>query len=188
MPFGSFQAFYQSEAQSLFLLWAIPIAFLAWRAAVPTPNERAAKPDASRFVAGLTLIFAVETLIDPVATGPLTRAFGLKDTLTGSALMFAFVWLGDFRVFALVLGVAAPANERRRALLRAMGVTFALPVTAGTINALLQATFSDLPGNALWVIYEIQKKRCFRRLWINSTKQMCFCSKILIFLKRKVIV
>jgi hypothetical protein len=155
MPLESFHAFYQSHAQSVILLWAMPLAFLAWRAAVPTRHENAAAPEASAFVAGLTLLFAIETLIDPVATGPLKTALGLGGSLAGSVLMLVFVWLGDFRVFALVLGVMARRGERRRALVRAAGATFIIPIFAGITNSALHAIWPSLPGNTLWLVYEL---------------------------------
>jgi len=165
MPFESFEAFYRSEAQAVILLQALPLAFLAWRAAVPPPHERAVHAAASRFVAAWCLVFAFETLADPWATGPLVHALGLDDAPGGSAIMFVFVWLGDFRVLGLMLGVAtiaasAGAGARRAtlprsALLRAAALTCVVPIVAGTLDALLGSVFSGLPGNTLWVIYEV---------------------------------
>ncbi len=63
---SSFQAAYQSDLQSLWALLVAPVAFLAWRAARPTDPTRACVPEASRFVAGLTLCFAGLTMVDPI--------------------------------------------------------------------------------------------------------------------------
>jgi len=160
MPFESFAAFYKSDAQSVILLQALPLAFLAWRAAVASPHGRAITPAASRFVAVWTLVFAFETLVDPWATGPLVRALGLGDGLGGSALMFVFVWLGDFRVLGLMFAVAALADAREArtvgaALARAAGLTCLVPIVSGVLNAGLGLLVPDLPGAILWVIYEL---------------------------------
>ena len=59
---------YYSDLQSLYALLVAPLAFLAWRAAAPTDHSRAVVPEAARFVSGLTLVFAVATMIDPIST------------------------------------------------------------------------------------------------------------------------
>lgn len=164
MPFESFAAFYQSDAQSVFLLHVLPLAFLGWRAAVAPAHERAVLPAASSFAAGWTLLFAVLTLIDPWATGPLVRALGVSDGFGGSALMFGFVWLGDFRVLALIFVVAskrgAASGETEgapigAALGRAALLTFLVPVSSGVLNAGLHALAPGLPDQTLWLIYEL---------------------------------
>lgn len=159
MPFESFAAFYRSEAQSVFLLHALPLAFLGWRAAVATPHERAVAPAASRFVAGWTLLFAFLTLVDPWATGPLVKGLGLADGVGGSAVMFLFVWLGDFRVLGLIFVVAASTHStappRSTALARAAALTCVVPVASFVSNAALTALVAGLPAQTLWVIYEL---------------------------------
>ena len=62
---------YYSELQNLYALLVVPAAFLAWRLAAPSDTKRAEVPAAARFVAGLTLFFAIETMIDPISTGPI---------------------------------------------------------------------------------------------------------------------
>jgi len=160
MPFESFADFYKSDAQSVFLLQVIPLAFLAWRAAVATPHARATTPAASRFVAAWTLLFAGLTLVDPWATGPLVRALGLGDGMGGSAIMFVFVWLGDFRVLGLLFVVAAfdrspTTGSLAQPLGRAAALTCLVPVAAGVTNAALMAVAPALPSSTLWVIYEL---------------------------------
>ncbi len=160
MPFESFADFYRSNAQSVILLQALPLAFLAWRAAVSTAHERAVSGVASPFVALWTLLFAFETLIDPWATGPLVRALGVYDGFGGSAILFVFVWLGDFRVLGLLLGVAALASRDGAqpigpALARAAGLTCVIPIFAGTLDLVLGLALPSLPANTLWVIYEL---------------------------------
>ena len=94
MNADSWQIFYQGELQAVYALCVIPIAFLAYRLVAPPDASRAVVPIATRFVAVLTLIFAIETIIDPFATGPLLEHTALKDTIGSSLIPFVFVFLG----------------------------------------------------------------------------------------------
>jgi hypothetical protein len=84
MAYATWQALYASELQSLWALVAAPALFLLWLAA--RGRARAAHdPDPrSRFVLGWALAFAVATILDPVATGPLARALALGRAPRGS--------------------------------------------------------------------------------------------------------
>ncbi|MCZ6782067.1 MAG: hypothetical protein O7G30_02055 [Proteobacteria bacterium] len=158
----SWADFYQSDLQSVYLLQVVPLGFLAFRALPRTGLARraaargrgvsTAEPAAAAFVSVWAWIFAVETCLDPLATGPLARVLG--DT-AGTVLSFAFVWLGDFRVFALVFAVAAAGAEPRRFLRNAALASFAVPVFAGLADAALRARLEFLPGQTLWVLYEL---------------------------------
>ena len=66
MPGTSWHAAYTSDLQSLYGLLVVPLAFLAYRLAAPMEARRAVDPASARFVSGLTLIFAVLTMIDPI--------------------------------------------------------------------------------------------------------------------------
>jgi hypothetical protein len=145
---------YYSDLQSPYALLVIPLAFLAWRAAVPTDESRAVVPDASRFVLGVTLFFAVATLLDPISTGPLLRTEMLEGTLAATLIPFFFVLLGDFRVLWLAIGVARPDRGFGQNLGWAMGTTLIVPAFAGSTYALFDWLFPELHGQALWMIYE----------------------------------
>ena len=112
----SWHAFYQSDLQSLYALLVVPFAFLAYRLVVSPQAARAEAPDAARFVAGITLFFAIETMIDPLATGPLLSTTFLGDTIASSLIPFLFVYLGDLRVLLLAIGVARPGRRFRSKL------------------------------------------------------------------------
>ena len=152
----TWDAFYHSEAQGWWLLWLAPLAFLIYRASIarlPALGIRAEEP-AARFVDRFAMVFALETLLDPVATGPLLRAAGLYDHAVGTAVMFLFVYLGDFRVLVLLMGLARPAllsvTIRRAAL-----ATLAVPALSGVVYGTLSALHPALHGQWQWIIYEL---------------------------------
>ena len=145
---------YYGDLQSLFSLLVIPVAFLAFRLAVPTDPARAAVPRAASLVAGATLLFAFETMLDPIATGPLLRSEALRDSLATTLVPFLFVYLGDFRVLFVALGVAEPGAPLRRLLGRAAAATALVPVATGVLHALLRLVFPQAHDQWLWMIYE----------------------------------
>jgi len=104
----------------------------------------------SRFVWTYSLVWAIETMLDPLCTGPLTRALGLTDELAGTALMFVFVLLGDLRVFVLVFGLAGD----RGWLARAAGFTLVVPAFAGLVYGGLGLLAGELHGQVLWLAHE----------------------------------
>jgi hypothetical protein len=106
MPFASWQDFYYSAWQEPWGLLVAPFAFLVWRAFAPPPGAGTV-PEARRFVVAWSFLFAVLTLLDPIATGPLAKAF--PDAATPLAV--GFVMLGDFRIWwlaAWLVTLAAP--------------------------------------------------------------------------------
>lgn len=148
MNWDSWQAFYQSDLQSLWLLLLAPALFLAWRAFASERGTGVA-PQRSAFVAGWCIVFAAETLLDPIATGPFVRALELTG-LSAQAVMLFFVLLGDFRIWWLVFHAAQP---ERSAIARALIPTAAIPVGAYAGYALLDA-MAGVPGQFLWLIHE----------------------------------
>lgn len=150
----SWHAVYYSDLQSPYALLVVPLAFLAWRAAVPTDERRAVVPDAARFVAGLTLFFAVATIVDPLSTGPLLRTEALSDTFATTAIPFFFVLLGDLRVLWLAIGVARPERSAGQNFGWAAGTTLLVPAFAGVGYALLHFFVPDVHGQLLWMLYE----------------------------------
>lgn len=145
---------YYSDLQSLYALLVAPLAFLAWRAAAPTDHSRAVVPEAARFVSGLTLVFAVATMIDPISTGPLAHSEGINGTFAATLIMFSFVLLGDLRVLLLAIGVARPERTLSQNLRWAAGTTLIVPLVAGASYFLLGQLVDDLHSQALWMLYE----------------------------------
>lgn len=143
MSFASWHDFYYSAWQEPWALWLAPFAFLVWRALAPPPGAGAV-PAAKPFVIAWTWLFAVETLVDPVATGPLAKALGSADAST--ALGLTFVLLGDFRIWWLVFAV----ERARGAVLRALLPTLGVPIAAW----LSVRSLGPLPGQALWLVHE----------------------------------
>jgi hypothetical protein len=163
--FSSWDAFYHSQLQGWWLLWLAPIAFLAYRAwHGPLPSlagsgdegERTRQPPstASHFVDLFALVFAAETLLDPVATGPLLRALSISDHAAGTGVMFLFVYLGDFRVLLLLFGLARP-GPLAQTLRRAALATLAVPLVTGIVYGTLSLLHPTLHGQWQWIIYEV---------------------------------
>ena len=153
-PGFSWNAAYYSDLQSLYALWVVPLAFLAWRAAVPTDLRHARVPEAARFVSQLTLFFAVATMVDPLCTGPLANSEGISGTFAATLILFFFVLLGDLRVLLLTIGVARPERTLKQNLSWAAGTTLIVPIATGLIYGTLNFLIKDLHGQALWMIYE----------------------------------
>jgi hypothetical protein len=154
LGFETWEAFYRSGFQSLWALLVAPALFLALRLAAGARESRI-EPIASAFVDRYAIVFAVEALVDPIANGPLVRALGWSGTGAASLLLFVFVWLGDFRVFALAFGLGAGEGDRPRALVGAAAASFAVPVFAGLAWTAAHAALPELDGQWLWVAYEL---------------------------------
>ncbi|HKK49946.1 MAG TPA: hypothetical protein VKA74_00100 [Myxococcota bacterium] len=155
MPETSWHLFYGGELQGLYGLLIAPLAFLAYRAVAPPDQARAVVPEATRFVSILTLVFAVETAIDPIATGPLVRSEWLAGTLAAQVIPFFFVLLGDLRVLLLAIGVARPERALTRNLGWASGTALLVPITTGLLYGGARLVWPDLPELVLWMIYEL---------------------------------
>ena len=151
----SWAEFYRSDLQGVLSLQVLPFAFLVYRAAVSPRYESAVDPGCARFVDVATLVFAVLTLLDPVATGPMLGWLGWKESALGTAVSFAFVYLGDFRVLALIFGVALAQRGTGPALAVAAAVGGIVPGVAGSLYAGLSSAVDGVPGQVLWLIYEV---------------------------------
>jgi hypothetical protein len=138
---STWEAFYGGDLQGLWSLIALPAAFLL---AMPwlRPRTRGSDPRATRFVRIWTAVFAIETIVDPLAIGRL------------GAPLLPFVLLGDFRVFVLVLGVMEPERSLAGTCGRAAGWTLLVPVVAYSLYRGAVAVTGPLPEQALWLIYE----------------------------------
>jgi len=154
MGFGTWQELYRSDLQSVYALVALPALFLVYLATRGHRRAaRAADPQA-RFVFLYSVAFGVETILDPLATGPLARALGLSD-LGQTLVLLPFVLLGDWRVLFLVFALAAGPGRRALAALRSAGLTLVVPAFAWSTHALLRLRHPELPGQVLWLVYEL---------------------------------
>jgi hypothetical protein len=145
---------YRSDLQSVTALVALPTLFLVYLAT--RGRLRAARPadPQARFVLLYSVAFTLETILDPIATGPLSRALGLSDAAQTIA-MLPFVLLGDWRVLLLVFALAAGPGRRAQAFARSAALSLAVPAFATSTDALLRLRFPALPGQVLWLVYEL---------------------------------
>jgi len=155
MPENGWHLVYGSELQGLYALLVLPLAFLAYRAVARPDADRAVVPEATRFVSGLTLVFAVETMLDPIATGPLTRSPWIAGRWAAQAIPFLFVLLGDLRVLLLVIGVARPERRLSRNLAWASGLSLLVPIATGLLYGGARLLWPGLHEQTLWMIYEL---------------------------------
>jgi hypothetical protein len=143
MPFSSWHDLYFGAWQQPWALLLAPFAFLVWRA-IAAAADAGAIPEARRFVILWSFGFAFETMLDPVATGPLANAIGSPAVAT--VLGLGFVLLGDFRVWWLVFRMASA----QRAVPRALVPTLAVPVLAW----LATRPFGPQPEQVLYLVHE----------------------------------
>lgn len=150
--------FYNTDLQAVWGLWFVPLLFLAYRGLLALGARglpsAGVTPRAARFVDGFAILFVLVALADPFCTGPLTRWLGLADTFWASAIAFAFVYLGDFRVFVLLFGVAAIALSQPTPIGRAALFSLFVPAVAGLFYAATQALLGNAEMGWLWVSYE----------------------------------
>ena len=160
------RAFYQSDLQGVWLAWLAPLVFLA---ALPWLRTRAhpLDPSAAGFVRGWCVVFALETLLDPLATGPLARALGIAGTPAGTALVFVFVLLGDFRIFLLLFHLAARERVLAHSLRRAALWTLAVPLATLAIWGPVRLA-RELPDQAMWLCYETLFAAAFLTAFLSS--------------------
>lgn len=147
-----FLSFYTSDLQGTYATWPVPLLLLAYL--VLTGGRAATTPDA-RFVRAYTIFFTVETMLDPFATGPLSRWLGLSGTGAGTALLIFFVLLGDFRVLYLLQRLARPALARERLLAESAAWTLIVPLVALSVEKILDTIAGPLPGQTIWLLYEL---------------------------------
>jgi hypothetical protein len=150
----SWHTVYYSDLQSLYALLVVPFAFLAWRLAAGVDERSATVPGVARFVSGITFVFAIETMIDPIATGPFLKLDFLHDTWASTLIPFLFVLLGDLRVLLLAIGVTRPERSLRQNLAWTLGTTFIVPIMTGILFSLTRWIWPDVHGQVQWMIYE----------------------------------
>lgn len=154
MSEASWIDFYRSDLQAVYLLQLAPLAFLLARAARLLPGA-AADPGAAGFVRAWSLVFAVETLLDPWASGPLVHALGWTDTALHTAVMVGFVLLGDFRVYLLLFRLASRERALRAPFARAARWTLVVPLAALALDRGVALALPERPGQTLWLVYEL---------------------------------
>lgn len=158
MTVSTWREVYRSDAQAVWGLWVVPAAFLLYLLASRRPPARAVEPRAARFMRAYALVFAVETMLDPLAGGPLLRWLGLAGGALPTIVMVAFVLLGDFRVFFLVLallGFSHGTPSLSRTAAHAALWTLVVPVVAVVCEATLRAAVGPLPAQSIWLAYEL---------------------------------
>ena len=155
MSFDSWHAFYTSDLQGAYALVVVPALFLLCLALAGRRRKSGVAPEAVHFVNAYGLVFAAQTILDPLATGLLLRAAGLADGAGATAVMLLFVLLGDFRVFLLVFFLAARDGRLGRALGEAALWTLAVPLFTVVANAGLERWIPDRPPQSIWLIYEL---------------------------------
>ncbi len=151
---ATWKSFYESDLQSVYALLVVPALFLFYRAVRGRPAQSLC-PDAAGFVDRYAIVFALETLLDPIATGPLVRMLGLGGDAS-TAVLVLFVLLGDFRVYLLVFGLIAILRDRSwvAALPLAAAATCVVPLVAYAFDAALHSVVVGVPANSIWMIYE----------------------------------
>ena len=152
MEFESWRAFYGSDLQALWSLLPVPAVFLAYLLVSRRARELGASSSEAHFVRAWAIVFSAETLLDPLVGGKLVAWLAVPAALS-TAVMLAFVLLGDFRVYWLLFAVALQ-NVRRGAWLAA-AVTPAVPLLAYASNHLAEGFVPDPTGQRLWLIHEL---------------------------------
>jgi hypothetical protein len=158
-----FRDFYLSDLQSAYALWPVPLAFLAWL--LLTGGRDATSRDA-RFVRAYAVFFAVETVLDSLTTGPLTKLLGIAGAPVGLVVLLFFVLFGDFRVLYLMQRLSFPERTRERLLAESAAWTLVVPLAALALREALTLLRGTLGDNAIWLIYEL----CFLvlALWLRQ--------------------
>jgi hypothetical protein len=152
MPFESWRAFYQSDLQGVWSLLPVPAAFLVLLLLSGRAREAGAGSPEARFVRAWAVLFAVETLLDPLIGGKLVSGLGAPP-LVGTAVMLAFVLLGDFRIYWLVLALALRDAPRGARL--AAAATPVVPLLAFASDRLVERFAPDPTGQRLWLTHEL---------------------------------
>jgi hypothetical protein len=163
----TFAELYKSDLQSVYALLVVPLVFLAWLLFSPRARAAAQGSEAwQRFLYAYSVFFSLETMLDPIATGPLVRWLGAGDTGLGTGILLTFVLLGDFRVYLLLFRLGRMDRPFANVLLEAAAWTFLVPVVAFAVDSALHAAKPDLPEQSIWLVYELAFLSV--ALWLRS--------------------
>jgi hypothetical protein len=174
VSFATWQELYRSDLQGAVAVTIVPFLFLLYLVWTERPAGGVV-PAAARFVHVWAGTFAVLTIVDPLAGGPLLRALDLADAPIATIVTVGFVMLGDFRVYLLVFTLMTWAGTRHdarvadpvfavrdairlvppRALLAAVLATLVVPIVAFGVDGALRARNPHLPEQSIWLTYEI---------------------------------
>ena len=138
----SWKALYDLPAVGVYALLVLPVLFLGRLALRGVAQGPGVEPYAGRYVRVWTVVFALASIADPIATG----LFGLP--------LLPFVLLGDYRVFALVLPVMQPGRPRASVLAEAAAWTVPVPLVAYGAVRLMALVGGAPPPATLWIVYE----------------------------------
>jgi hypothetical protein len=140
---ASWHDLYETHVVGVYLLLIVPVLFLGLLVVHGIDRSGGVEPYAARFVRAWSLVFALASIVDPIATGLFAIPF------------VPFVLLGDFRVFALALVVMQPGRARAGALLEALAwMLLVTGVAYATFHA-VNAIHGPVPGQVLWLVYEV---------------------------------
>lgn len=159
MAISTFHDFYKSDFQSVYALCVVPLLLLAWLLGSPATRASIRSSDArQRFLYAYCVVFALETILDPIATGPLTQWCNAAESSLGTAILLTFVLLGDFRVYLLIFRIARLAQIERsiaQVVLESAAWTFLVPIFAYAVDSALHHARPDLPEQTIWLVYEL---------------------------------
>jgi hypothetical protein len=146
---GSLEACYASDLQGVWALLPVPALFLVYLALGGGKQAlRSGLPDA-RFVVVYGVVFASQTILDPLSA--VAGRWLDVPVAVSTGLSFLFVWLGDFRVFAVVF----PLDRRSRPWLRACAWACLVPAFDLLLYfGLVRRVWPEVPGQVLWLIHE----------------------------------
>lgn len=147
MSAPTWQEFYNAGWQFPWAVMVVPFAFALYRAIARDPRGGGVDPALAPFVSIWTTLFLIETLLDPLATGPLMRVAGSH--FLSQLVGLKFVMLGDFRVFWLVLRFRSPEQTTLRAALEAAALSAIAPSLAGLV------ALRDGPPQSIWLTHEL---------------------------------
>lgn len=150
MTAATWHDFYYGSWQWPWALLVLPFAWGIYRlVAGPSPG----RGPLTGFLRLWVPLFLLETMLDPVATGPLAKLLPWPNSAAFVGILF--VLLGDFRVYWLVFRGVAPEGPGGRSAGLAAGFTVLVPLFAWGTASLLPRLLGPLPDQTLWLVHEL---------------------------------